>query len=127
MASIPRFASIALAALVSGPASAAAQVQTHPLPQPEEAAVRPDVAARQTGMASFGEQGGQQIVVRSFEPAPAPSDAYRIDFAALDADGDGTISREEAAAHPVLRDEFAAVDADGDGLLSREELRGWIR
>ena len=52
---------------------------------------------------------------------------YRIDFDALDANGDGYLSRTEVADHPTLSAEFRAVDADNDGRLSREELSGWIR
>lgn len=120
------FRTIALTALLA-PALALAQVQTAPLPVPDEPQTRPDRAERQTGMATFEEAGGQQVIIRSFEPATALSSDYRIDFDALDADGDGFISRREAAANERLAEEFRGVDADGDGLLSRGELRGWIR
>jgi hypothetical protein len=45
-------------------------------------------------------------------------------FAAMDADGDGAVSREEFfAAHPGMKDEaFAAIDGDGDGVIM---LREW--
>ncbi len=39
-------------------------------------------------------------------------------FAAMDADGDGAVTTEEARAHA-----FAQVDEDGDGYISREERR----
>ena len=45
----------------------------------------------------------------------------------LDTDGDGHISRAEARAHPTLDAEFAAIDVNRDGRLSREELAGWLR
>src|SRR5690554_8184836 len=117
---------IVLGALLA-PGLAFAQVQTAPLPAPEEPATRPDRSERQTGMVSFDEAGGQQVIIRSFEPTTALSSDYSIDFEALDADGDGFISRREAAAHDTLSQEFNGVDVDGDGQLSREELRGWIR
>jgi Ca2+-binding EF-hand superfamily protein len=41
----------------------------------------------------------------------------------LDQNGDGTISREEAAAHPRLAQSFDRLDTNKDGVLSREELR----
>lgn len=117
---------IALLALL--PAAAAwAQVETAPLPVPDEPATQPDRSERQTGMATFEQAGGQQIIIRSFEPNTALSSGYRIDFDALDSDGDGFISRREAAPQETLSQEFRGVDADGDGRLSREELRGWIR
>ena len=121
-----RFPPFALLALLV-PFAALAQVQTAPLPVPDESTTQLDRAERQTGMATFGEAGGQQVIIRSFEPTTALSSDYRVDFEALDADADGVISRAEAADHPTLRQEFGGVDVDGDGLLSRDELRGWIR
>lgn len=120
------FTTVALATLLA-PALSFAQVQTAPLPAPDEPATRTDRSERQTGMVTFGESGGQQVIIRSFEPATVLSSDYSIDFEALDTDGDGFISPAEAAAHDTLRQQFRGVDVDGDGLLSREELRGWIR
>lgn len=120
------FAIAATAALLA-PAMALSQVQTAPLPVPDEPATQPDRSERQTGMVSYDEAGGQQVIIRSFEPTTVLSSDYTIDFQALDADGDGFISRREAAAHDTLSQQFGGVDVDGDGRLSREELRGWIR
>ena len=53
----------------------------------------------------------------------APSRGSR----ALDQNGDGVISREEAAAHPRLAQSFDRLDANQDGSLSREELRAGHR
>lgn len=118
---------IAALAVLLAPATAFAQVQTAPLPAPDEPATRPDRSERQTGMATFGEPGGQQVIIRSFEPTTVLPGEYSVDFEALDADGDGFISRREASAHEVLARQFRGVDIDGDGRLSRDELRGWIR
>jgi len=41
-------------------------------------------------------------------------------FKSMDKDGDGIISKEEAAGTPHAAD-FASLDKDGDGKLSREE------
>lgn len=41
----------------------------------------------------------------------------------VDADGNGTISREESAALPALAAVFDAADADGDGELTADEYR----
>ena len=43
-----------------------------------------------------------------------------LDFDAIDADGDGTITRAELEAHGTAR--LAEFDANGDGLLDRAEL-----
>lgn len=44
-----------------------------------------------------------------------------IDFAAVDADGDGKITEAEIEAHKAAR--FAEIDADGNGSVSAEELK----
>jgi len=43
-------------------------------------------------------------------------------FDALDANGDGKLSRTEAAAHPELMQKFVQLDANKDGFLSRGEV-----
>jgi Ca2+-binding EF-hand superfamily protein len=44
----------------------------------------------------------------------------RIDFVAIDADGDGALTRDELTARATTR--LAAADANGDGALDRAEL-----
>lgn len=68
----------------------------------------------------------QPVTIRSHEPDSVVGE-YRIDFDALDADGDGFVSREEAQANDVLSAEFHVLDSDGDGRLSREEAASWTR
>ncbi len=61
-----------------------------------------------------------------FAAAPdgsAPSSPGRT----LDQNGDGMISRDEAAAHPRLAQSFDRLDTNQDGALSREELRAGHR
>ena len=67
-----------------------------------------------------------QVTVRSIQPDSVVGN-YRIDFEAMDVDGDGFISREEAQANPALADEFNALDTARRGKLSREQLAGWLR
>lgn len=43
-----------------------------------------------------------------------------LDFAAIDADGNGALSRDELAARATVA--VAAIDADGDGVITRDEL-----
>jgi len=42
---------------------------------------------------------------------------------AADKDGDGLISRDEAAAMPRMAEHFDRLDANTDGRVSREEMR----
>ena len=67
-----------------------------------------------------------QVTVRSIQPDSVVGN-YRIDFEAMDVDGDGFISRAEAQANPALADEFNALDTTRRGKLSREQLAGWLR
>jgi len=41
----------------------------------------------------------------------------------LDTDGDGRISRAEAAGAPRLAEHFDAIDANGDGFISHDEMK----
>jgi len=41
----------------------------------------------------------------------------------LDTNGDQMISKEEAAADPMLTKRFDSIDANGDGQITREEMR----
>jgi len=45
--------------------------------------------------------------------------------ARMDANGDGAIDRQEAAAHPRLAQRFDARDTNKDGRLSRDEMPRW--
>ncbi|MEN5061515.1 hypothetical protein [Luteimonas sp. TWI1416] len=109
------------------PAVATAQVSTSALEPVGEPPALSSQTGRQTGVVTYDRADGQQVIIRSYEPRPATTSPYRVDFAALDADGDGYISRAEALAHPTLSAEFDAVDSNRDGHLSREELAGWLR
>ena len=50
--------------------------------------------------------------------------AADLDFATIDANGDGSITLEEMQAIPATK--FAAVDTDGSGTLTQEELTAQI-
>jgi len=111
--------------LASLPGLAAAQATALPLPP-----AGPDPAAapmqRQAGIKVIEGPHDERTIIRVFEPDSVVGH-YRIDFQALDLDGDGLIDRDEARANPTLEAEFRAVDANNDGRLDRAELSGWIR
>lgn len=71
-------------------------------------------------------EGGQRIIVRSLAPDSLVG-GDRLDFNRLDADGDGTVSRSEAAADRELGRHFDGLDLDRNGRLDREELVDWIQ
>ncbi|MFZ7096755.1 EF-hand domain-containing protein [Luteimonas dalianensis] len=59
------------------------------------------------------------------EPAPTQQAAPQgqVSWADLDTDGDGNLSRQEAAALPELASIFDQADADGDGNLTPQEYQ----
>jgi len=69
--------------------------------------------------------GETPVTIRSVTPSSTVGQ-YRIHFAALDTDGDGYISRDEAQANPSLADEFSALDTTRRGKLDRTDLAGWL-
>ena len=74
---------------------------------------------------SFTSADGTPVTVTD-SPGNSISPNYSIDFAAMDADGNGNISRREADGNPDLMREFHVVDGDDNGRLTREELKGWL-
>lgn len=120
-----------LLALVIADASARAHSQAHapatteplaaPLATPSDQPLQ-----RQTGMVVLEREGGQRIIVRSLAPDSLVG-GDRLDFNRLDADGDGTVSRSEAAADRELGRHFDGLDLDRNGRLDREELVDWIQ
>jgi Ca2+-binding EF-hand superfamily protein len=52
---------------------------------------------------------------------PQGRDGRRHDFAALDTDGDGRVSKAEAGADPKYAERFAQMDANKDGFVDRTD------
>lgn len=80
--------------------------------------------AQDTGKVTLDENG-TPVTVTSEEPDSIKGD-YHIDFAALDRNHDGYISRDEAQANPTLAREFDALDTHHAGRLSKAQLQGWM-
>ncbi|WP_305806329.1 EF-hand domain-containing protein [Stenotrophomonas sp. YIM B06876] len=128
-----RFPYLLLTALITAPGGTLAQsapantAVSSPL---SSAPVQVRTQALATGAVSHQVQvatpaGEAAVTVRSIQPDNVVGN-YRIDFDALDVDGDGFISRTEAQANPALADEFNALDSSRRGRLDRRQLAGWL-
>ena len=55
-------------------------------------------------------------------PPPSQSSRHGATFESLDTDGDGRISKTEAAANAVVAAQFSMYDKNGDGYIEKEEV-----
>lgn len=60
------------------------------------------------------------------QPAQSTASGQGLSWAELDADGNGSLSRQEAQPHDALSSVFARIDADGNGELTTDEYRSFI-
>jgi len=58
---------------------------------------------------------------------PAPVGGAKVDFAAVDKDANGRLSKQEALAVADLDGVFASLDTDHDGSVSPVEFSHWSR
>ncbi|GAP77172.1 MULTISPECIES: calmodulin [Pseudoalteromonas] len=58
----------------------------------------------------------------AFVTLAASSAVFAADFNALDADGNGAISVQEASVDAALMEQFDQLDTDGNGELSKAEF-----
>jgi hypothetical protein len=70
------------------------------------------LAAMLTSMAAFAQQ------------TTPTAGAQAGDFATLDANGDGSVSQDEAKADATLSSKFAELDTNKDGKISSSEYKG---
>ena len=59
---------------------------------------------------------------QDYPSTPAQPSAQAGNYSKLDTNGDGKISKEEAAKDPTLASNFSKMDTDKDGSLSSAEL-----
>ena len=81
--------------------------------------------AQETGRTTLIDKG-TPVTVTSEEPDSVRGD-YHIDFATLDRNHDGFISRQEAQANPTLAREFDALDTHRSDRLDKAQLEGWMK
>lgn len=113
--STPLVASLAFAAASTTPLATAQTASSASAP--------PAITGEATAQPSTPVQ--PQVTVVSREPDSVVGE-YKIDFAALDKNHDGSLSRAEVKSNPTLTAEFDAVDIDHNGRLSKKELEGWM-
>ena len=92
-----------------------------------QSAVTPEVreaqkAATEGAEAARDASAAQDAADPAAAAQAAPQDR-QLGWNDVDADGNGTISREESAALPALAAVFDQADADGDGELTPDEYR----
>jgi hypothetical protein len=91
---------------------------------PADPAIPSPPATPATG-ASIRDAAGNPVIVVSRPPVPMQED-LQAEFAALDTNGDGAVSRAEARVDKYLVRAFAALDTNRDNRLQFEELRRWL-
>ncbi|WP_372016312.1 EF-hand domain-containing protein [Pseudoxanthomonas sp. 10H] len=61
------------------------------------------------------------------QPAQSTAGGQGLSWADLDADGNGTLSKQEAQRHAGLSNVYADADADANGELTADEYRGFVQ
>jgi hypothetical protein len=112
----------ALAAfLVSGAALAQEPYPPADQTQPPPATEQAPPASEQMPSATEQTQSPTEQT-QATEPSTQTTDQWP-EFSALDKNGDGSISRDEAKAQSMLASRFGVMDGDGDGALSSDEYQ----
>lgn len=85
--------------------------------------------ASSTTMSAFAQDAAVQAQAQAQpqdKAAPPQDEGHKNWWADLDADGDGRLSTNEAAAMENVAKIFPAADADHDGQLTVEEYKAWL-
>ena len=81
-------------------------------------------AAKSPKAAKPAKKKGSASAGRSAPPAFVPDPAYDASYERSDMDGDGEVSKAEAAGNEPLVVGFVRADRKGDGKLNRKEYEG---
>ncbi|MBJ6978898.1 EF-hand domain-containing protein [Luteimonas sp. MC1895] len=119
-ATMPIAAVLALGAALAMPVALAQSAITPEVRAAEDAAVESAATARQAQDGTPQTQDAAQTQAPTTDGQPA---GRQLGWNDVDADGNGTISREESAALSALAAVFDGADADGDGELTADEYR----
>jgi hypothetical protein len=65
---------------------------------------------------------GASAFAQDAKPMAAPSEAAQAAFKRADANGDGKLTKEEAARMPGIAEKFDALDKEGKGFLTISEF-----
>lgn len=119
-ATMPIAAVLALGAALSMPVALAQSAITPEVRAAEDAAVESAAAA---GHAQDGATQAQAAPQPQAATTDGQAAGRKLGWNDVDADGNGTVSREESAVLPALAAVFDGADADGDGELTADEYR----
>ena len=99
-----------------------------PMPPPPPAAPMPPEGMPPAPPAAPMAPPGSPVTVREQQPDSISSN-YKVDYAALDKNGNGSVSRGEvrASGNDDMVREFHVVDGNHDGRLTEAEMKGWLK
>ena len=123
-----RFLVLTMSALILSYGAFGAIAQDRTTPQPDQQQMQPHPMGEEgtggmmgRGMIGRGMMGGGMMGHSMMGPPPV---MFRIMFALIDSDSDGTISLQEfQAAHERI---FKAMDTNKDGKLTLEEMQAFF-
>ena len=85
------------------------------------------LAFAQQGTPPSGGQDSSPTTDTAAQPARSADGGQGLSWADLDADGNGSVSKQEAQRHAGLSKVFAEADADANGELTADEYRGYVQ
>lgn len=107
--------------------AAEAQQASQPMPAAQQTtpATGSATAGTDTTSTRFKTADGTSVQINS-HPGQVPPAGPAPDFATLDANHNGSISRSEAVAYRLLADDFNYADGNHNGAISKSEYTRWV-